>query len=162
MKLSFKLNLEHDMVIKMLKEDLHLAKKIAISTEIKGVQISDKRFYLFHLHSLLPKDYNFTHSQEAQKYLKETISKENHNGNNPNLYTGYDEEYDNFVLRPELTALYNEKFKCRVPINSMLGKTLHGGYEVVMNEKLRTQEKKLKAMAGFAKDHVIAMVINAL
>jgi len=31
-----------------------------------------------------------------------------------------------------------------------------------MNEKLRTQEKKLKAMAGFAKDHVIAMVINAL
>ena len=31
-----------------------------------------------------------------------------------------------------------------------------------MNEKLRTQEKKLKAMAGFAKDHVITMVINAL
>lgn len=43
----------------------------------------------------------------------------------------------------------------------MLGKTLHYDYEVVMNEKLRTQEKKLKAMAGFAKDHVIAMVISA-
>ncbi len=44
----------------------------------------------------------------------------------------------------------------------MLGKTLHNKYEVVMNEKLRTEEKKLKAMAGFAKDYVISLVINAL
>lgn len=30
-----------------------------------------------------------------------------------------------------------------------------------MNEKLRTEEKKLRAMASFAKDNVINMVITA-
>lgn len=34
-------------------------------------------------------------------------------------------------------------------------------YEIVMNEKLRTEEKKLKSLASFAKDHVVNMVITA-
>lgn len=46
----------------MLNDDLKIAKKVAVSTEIKGVQTSDKRKYLFNLHSLLPKDYNFLHN----------------------------------------------------------------------------------------------------
>lgn len=70
MKLTFKLNIEHDMVIKMLHDDLLLAKKISISTEIRGVQTIDKRKYLFNLYALLPKDYNFTHSHEVQRYQK--------------------------------------------------------------------------------------------
>jgi hypothetical protein len=48
-----------------------------------------------------------------------------------------------------------------MPINCMLGKTLHGMYEIVMNEKLRTEEKKLKSLSSFAKDHVVNMVITA-
>ena len=75
MKLTFKLNLEHDMVIKLLRDEMLLAKKIIVSTELRGVQISDRRKYLFNLFSLLPKDYNFTHSQEAQKYQKENGNK---------------------------------------------------------------------------------------
>ena len=75
MKLTFKLNVEHDMVIKLLRDDMLLAKKIIVSTELRGLQITDKRKYLFNLHSLLPKDYNFTNSQEVQKYQKENGNK---------------------------------------------------------------------------------------
>ncbi len=63
LKLTFRLNLEHDMVIKLIRDEMLLAKKIIISTELRGIQISEKRKYLFNLHSLLPKDYNFTQSQ---------------------------------------------------------------------------------------------------
>lgn len=51
-----------------MNDDLNICKKISISTEIRGIQTADKRKYLFNLHTLLPKDYNFTHAHEIQKY----------------------------------------------------------------------------------------------
>jgi len=61
LKLTFKMNLEHDTVVKILNDDLKVAKKVSISTELRGVQTVDKRKYIFNLHSLSPKDYNFLH-----------------------------------------------------------------------------------------------------
>lgn len=51
------------MVIKLLRDEMLLAKKVIVSTELRGIQISERRKYLFNLYSLLPKDYNFTQSQ---------------------------------------------------------------------------------------------------
>jgi hypothetical protein len=45
--------------VKVLHDELKIAKKVAVSTEIRGVQTPDKKKYLFNLHTLLPKDYNF-------------------------------------------------------------------------------------------------------
>lgn len=54
----------------MLNDDLKSVKKIAISTEIRGVQTTDKRKYLFNLHNLLPKDYNFMNNNPNTTFTK--------------------------------------------------------------------------------------------
>jgi hypothetical protein len=57
-----------------LSDDLNICKKISISTEIRGIQTADKRKYLFNLHTLLPKDYNFTNAHEIQKYPNQNLN----------------------------------------------------------------------------------------
>lgn len=57
LKLTFKLNLEYDHVVKDIQTSK--AKKMIINHDIKGMQLMDRRKYIFGLEGLSPIDYNF-------------------------------------------------------------------------------------------------------
>ncbi len=56
--------------MKVVHNDSKSAKKISISPELRGVQTTDKRKYLFNLHSISPKDYNFLNGDANNKSEK--------------------------------------------------------------------------------------------
>ena len=59
LKLTYKLNLTYENVVKLNEDENRPAKRLLINPEIKGLQAMDRKRYFFNLHSLMVKDYNF-------------------------------------------------------------------------------------------------------